>query len=151
MIKEMIMFRNLFLLLSLYLASLTTLAADCRPTESMTSGTHFKPVQQKKTDVGKGLLVSGRILAAPDCKPVSNARIEHWQANDEGVYVDELRAYLLSDIDGNYRFNTEWPAAFVPHIHFRVIADGYKLLGTQWVGNERTDKIHFDMVLTPVK
>ena len=85
----------------------------------------------------------------PDCTPVANARIEHWQANTDGYYVDRLRAYLFSDEQGNFRFETEWPGARVPHIHFIVTAEGYKQLVTQWIGSDETAQITLDMVLRP--
>ncbi|MFV1998125.1 MAG: intradiol ring-cleavage dioxygenase [Acidiferrobacterales bacterium] len=129
------------------LAAGPALAVDCTATAARTSGTHFKPITTQKTDVGRGLIVSGRILSAGDCKPIANARISHWQAGENGRYQDRLRAYLYSDKKGRYRFHTEWPAAIVPHIHFIVSTSGYETVGTQWVGNERTKEIGFDIVL----
>jgi len=123
------------------------LAANCEATVARTSGTHFKPVTTQKTDIGRGLVVSGRILSAGDCKPIANARISHWQAGDNGIYQDRLRAYLYSNNKGRYRFHTEWPAAIVPHIHFIVSTGGYRTVGTQWIGDERTKEIKFDIVL----
>lgn len=124
-------------------------AVDCTATAARTGGTHFKPVTTQKTDIGRGLIVSGRILSAGDCKPVINAKISHWQAGDNGMYQDRLRAFLYSDKKGRYRFHTEWPAVIVPHIHFIVSASGYKTVGTQWIGNERLKEIKFDIVLKP--
>ena len=126
---------------------LASLAADCTPTPHRTTGTHYKPVTEQKGNVSTGILVRGRILAAPDCMPVANARVAHWQAGENGRYVDRLRAYLYSDATGRYEFETEWPNLFTPHIHFIVTADGYDILETQWVGGERTNRIEFDMVL----
>ena len=122
-------------------------AGYCLPTPHRTTGTHYKPVTIEKTDIGKGVMVTGQVLAAPDCLPVANAKVAHWQAGEQGRYVDRLRAYLFTDADGRYRFETEWPNLFTPHIHFIVTADGYSTLETQWVGDERQDKIEFDMVL----
>ncbi len=126
---------------------LAALAADCTPTPHRTTGTHYKPVTEQKGNVSTGILVRGRILAAPDCTPVANARVAHWQAGENGRYVDRLRAYLYSDANGRYEFETEWPNLFTPHIHFIVTADGYDILETQWIGRERANRIEFDMVL----
>jgi protocatechuate 3,4-dioxygenase beta subunit len=98
-------------------------------------------------DVSSGVTVHGHILAAPDCKPVSNAKVAHWQAGEDGRYSDQLRAYIFTDAEGRYRFETEWPALRPPHIHFIITADGYQVLETQWVGDTRTQDIEFDMVL----
>ena len=126
-------------------------ATDCMPTPHRTTGTHYEPVTEKRGNVGSGVAVRGRILAAPDCTPIAGARVAHWQAGEDGFYSDRLRAYLLSDANGNYRFETEWPALPTPHIHFIVTADGYERLETQWIGNERTGLIEFNMVLQPAE
>ena len=123
------------------------LAAECVPTPHRTTGNHYKPVTVEKTDVGQGVVVAGRVLAAPDCSPVANARVAHWQAGEEGRYVDRLRAYLFTDANGHYRFETEWPDLATPHIHFIVTAEGYEILETQWVGARRQDSIEFNMTL----
>ncbi len=124
-------------------------ARDCVPTPAMTPGTHYKPVTLNKIDIGKGLLVQGSILSSKDCKPVAGARIAHWQAGKNGSYQDRLRAFLYSDENGRYRFSTEWPAAMVPHIHFIVSANGYRKVGTQWIGEKNVESIKFDIVLKP--
>ena len=122
-------------------------AADCVPTPHRTTGNHYKPVTEYKIDVSQGLVVRGQVLAEPDCAPVSNARVAHWQADETGEYVDRLRAYLYTDDKGRYEFRTEWPNLSVPHIHFIVKADGYQTLETQWIGEERVDSVNFNMVL----
>ncbi|UCE89228.1 MAG: hypothetical protein JSW10_13245 [Pseudomonadota bacterium] len=127
----------------------TAQAQRCQATPRMTPGTHYKPVETQRTNVGQGLLIKGRILSALDCQPVPGARIAHWQANSNGVYVDALRAWMLSDVKGGYRFNTEWPAAAIPHIHFIVSADGFETLSTQWVGDGTVEEITFNIVLRP--
>ena len=124
-------------------------AADCTPTRSMSSGTHFKPITQQKIDIGQGFKVQGRVLSATDCTPIAGARVAHWQAGENGHYQDRLRAYLLSDDTGRYAFETEWPATMVPHLHFRVSAAGYKEISTQWIGDDRVANITFDIVLQP--
>ena len=125
----------------------TVRAGQCDPTPMMSTGTHYEPVTTYRVDVSTGLLVEGKILSSSDCKPITNVRVEHWQTSREGRYEDRLRAYLFSDDNGYYRFNTEWPASRAPHIHFIVYADGYKTLETQWRGREVVEKIKFDMVL----
>ncbi len=123
--------------------------ADCKPTPHRTTGTHYKPVTEQRLNVSSGVTVHGRILAAPDCKPVANAKVAHWQAGEDGRYADRLRAYLFADADGCYTFETEWPALRPPHIHFIITAEGHEILETQWVGGSRIRDIEFDMVLRP--
>lgn len=122
-------------------------ADDCIPTPHRTTGTHYKPVTEQKQDVSTGVTVSGKILVAPDCTPLANARVAHWQAGENGRYQDRLRAYLMTDNAGRYSFETEWPNLGPPHIHFIISKDNYKTLETQWVGGQRTDTIEFDMTV----
>lgn len=139
----------LLLVTLLLLLSTPVFAKNCPPTAPMSSGTHYKQITQKRVNIGKGLLVSGKILSSSDCKPITGAKIAHWQANNKGIYEDRLRAYLYSGKDGRYQFQTEWPAAFIPHLHFRVSAKGYRRLSTQWIGDKKTDRIKFTIVLKP--
>ena len=94
-------------------------------------------------------MVRGQVLAAPDCRPVANAKVAHWQAGENGRYSDRLRAYLFTDEQGRYQFETEWPNLSPPHIHFIVTADGHYTLETQWIGYERKNEIKFTMILEP--
>lgn len=91
------------------------------------------------------LAISGRVLGAPDCKPLAGATIEVWQADAQGRYTQVsrerkddprclLRATLTSDAGGRYAYRTI-PAGEYPgrprHIHYRVSAPGYRTLVTQ--------------------
>ena len=91
--------------------------------------------------------VRGQVQSFPDCTPVANAKIAHWQGGEKGRYVDELRAYMFTDDQGRYEFETEWPNMPSPHIHFIVTAEGHGILKTQWIGSERQTEINFDLVL----
>ena len=82
---------------------------------------------------------------------LANARIEHWQAGEDGVYVDRLRAFPKAGKDGSYRFETEWPNMPLPHVHFRVFAPGYKPLVAVWPGDECRKEAEFDLVLEPAR
>ena len=84
-------------------------ASDCIPTPHRTTGTHYAPVTVQRNDIGKGLLVHGRILSTPDCQPVAKAKVAHWQAGEDGRYSDRLRAYRFTDAEGRFSFETEWP------------------------------------------
>ena len=122
----------------------------CVPTPQRFLGNSYIPnVAKMKIDIGKGLVMQGRVLSSLDCEPIANAIIEHWQAGDKGIYEDHLRASLLSMPDGSYRFETEWPNLRPPHIHFIVTTDNFKTLETQWRGWQRQKQIDFTMVLEP--
>jgi len=124
-------------------------AAECIPTPHRTTGNHYEPVTAQKVNISKGITVGGQVLAAPDCRPVANARVTHWQAGENGRYADKLRAYMVTDATGQYRFETEWPDLSPPHIHFIINAEGFDQLETQWIGGKRQSHIEFNMVLEP--
>ena len=126
-------------------------AWECIPTPGRTIGTHYDPsiATHQPGDLGKTLLVSGRVLSAADCKPMAAIKLIHWQAGESGRYEDRLYAWRLTDADGGFRFRTEWPNLAPPHIHFLVEAPGHEPLATQWIANGRTDAVVFDLVLTP--
>ena len=132
----------------LFLTPLGLHAEKCEPTPHRSTGTHYKPATEEKVNISKGVIVRGQILAAPYCTPVANAKIAHWQGGEEGRYRDYLYAYMFSDENGKYEFETEWPNMPTPHIHFIITADGYNELETQWIGSERQKEINFDMVLS---
>ena len=134
-------------LLVIIMAPLGVLADSCEPTPHRSTGTHYEPVTEEKINISKGVIVHGQILAAPDCTPIPNAKIAHWQGGEQGRYKDYLRAYLFSNDQGEYKFETEWPNMPTPHIHFIITADGYEKLETQWIGSERQSEINFNMVL----
>lgn len=91
------------------------------------------------------LTVNGRVLGAPDCKPLGGALIEVWQADTKGEYSQVsrsrkddprclLRATLKSGADGRYAFRTVLPGEYPGrprHIHYRISMQGYRTLVTQ--------------------
>jgi catechol 1,2-dioxygenase len=108
---------------------------------------------------GDKLFVQGRVLSL-DGKPLANARVETWQASPGGLYENQdpeqedmnLRARFQTDAEGRFSFHSVRPAGYaVPvdgpcgellalqrrdimrpaHLHFIVLADGYKTLATQ--------------------
>jgi len=126
---------------------LSAASDECIPTPHRTTGTHYEPVTVQKGNISKGVVISGQVLSMPDCRPVSNAKVAHWQAGENGRYSDALRAYLFTDSNGRYQFETEWPALNPPHIHFIVTTSDHEILETQWIGSARKGKVFFNMVL----
>jgi hydroxyquinol 1,2-dioxygenase len=107
---------------------------------------------------GDPCLVQGRIVSVTD-EPVAGARIEVWQADDDGFYdvqrdgLDEPRGrgHLFSEHDGRFWFWSVKPKYYpIPsdgpvgvllhnanrspmrpaHVHFMVSADGYETVTT---------------------
>lgn len=131
----------------LFLVAPASHGGECLPTPHRTTGTHYEPVTIQKGNISQGVIVRGQVLATPDCLPVKHARVAHWQAGEDGRYQDRLRAYLFTDEQGRFEFETEWPDLNPPHIHFIVTASGYENLETQWIGQSRKKIINFKMVV----
>jgi hydroxyquinol 1,2-dioxygenase len=107
---------------------------------------------------GEPCFIRGRVLSLAG-EPISQARIEVWQADDRGFYDVQYkeraeaycRGHLYADADGRYAFWSVRPEAYpIPHdgpvggllaaarrspmrpahVHFMVTAPGYKTLIT---------------------
>ncbi|SNS49985.1 hydroxyquinol 1,2-dioxygenase [Noviherbaspirillum humi] len=163
--------RQEFILLSdtLGLSMLVTAQNNSKP-EGCTESTVFgpfhvegSPEHQLGDDIANGAkgepcFVSGRVRGI-DGKPVPHARMEVWQADEDGFYdvqyagQDEhrARATLHSDADGRYHFRTivanpypiphDGPVGRMlealgrhpwrpAHLHFMIQAEGYERLIT---------------------
>lgn len=127
-----------------------TAAAQCRRTPTDALGPYYIPGQPAQTDLcqrdaSPGMVVTGRVLGFPECRPVAGALVEVWHANARGIYsrIDKMafddlaclmRGAVRSGEDGRYSFRTLAPGAYLGrprHIHFRVSAPGYRTLVTQ--------------------
>jgi protocatechuate 3,4-dioxygenase beta subunit len=58
--------------------------ADCKPTQPDMLGPFYEPGAPVRSSVGSGYVLSGTVLAAEECKPIPNAKIEFWLANPRG-------------------------------------------------------------------
>jgi hydroxyquinol 1,2-dioxygenase len=150
-------------------------------TESTVFGPFFvegSPAFENGDDLANGAPgipchVSG-VVRSVDGEPVAGARLEIWQADEDGLYdvqyegLDDARGrgHLFSDDDGRYSFWTVQPEAYpIPvdgpvgellaatnrspmrpaHIHFMVTAPGYQTLITH-VFDERDEYLDTDAV-----
>ncbi|MER5184007.1 dioxygenase [Streptomyces sp. NPDC002896] len=106
---------------------------------------------------GEPSWVSG-VVTDTDGNPVGGARIEVWEADDDGMYDVQYddgtlagRAHMLTDAEGHYQFWGLTPTPYpipddgpvgrllghagrspmrAPHLHFRVTAPGFHTLTT---------------------
>jgi protocatechuate 3,4-dioxygenase beta subunit len=125
-------------------------SADCKPTQPDMLGPFYEPGAPVRTRVGSGYVLSGAVLAAKECKPIPNAKIEFWLANSRGDYDDAHRATVFASERGRYRFESNVPVSYdgrPPHIHVRVRAPGYEELVTQHYPERGHRKANFDLVL----
>jgi catechol 1,2-dioxygenase len=123
---------------------------NCKRTQPDMLGPFYEPGAPVRTSVGSGYVLSGAALAAEDCKPIRNARIEFWLANPSGEYDDAHRATVFTGERGGYRFESNVPVSYggrPPHIHVRVTAPGFEELVTQHYPKRGQRKANFDLVL----
>jgi protocatechuate 3,4-dioxygenase beta subunit len=102
---------------------------------------------------GESLVIVGTVTDLGG-KPAAGIIVYAYHTDAEGIYPDAatrhgaLRAWALTDAEGNYRFDTIRPASYpnttiAQHVHMHVIEPGRC---TYWI-----DSIHFDddPLLTP--
>ena len=133
-------------------AQLKKTRIGCTPTPPDALGPFYKPKAPLRDRVGKGYVMSGRVLSVKECSPIPQARIELWMAGPDGDYKDDYRATVIPDESGKYRFESHAPPSYLrrpPHIHVRVTADGFKTLITQHYPEMGSSSGEFDLVLIP--
>ena len=119
-----------------------TPACSDKSTPAQTSGPFYTPDTPLRSSLleadtrGTRLRLSGRVLDT-DCRPLPRARLDFWQADDDGVYDNKgfrLRGHQFADDHGAYRLETVVPGRYpgrTRHIHVRVQGAGTGLLTTQ--------------------
>ena len=119
------------------------LAAACgEATPRQTEGPFFKPDSPKRAsllekDSGKEHVVLTGIVMSPQCRPVANALLDFWHADEDGDYDNRgyrYRGHQFADGQGRYRLETILPALYpgrTRHFHVKVQAPGRRILTTQ--------------------
>lgn len=139
---------GIFLMIAGYPAA--AYAQSCKPTEPDMLGPFYKPNAPVRSSVGEGYVLHGTVMAAPECTPVANAKIEIWLTGPDGQYDDAHRATIFSDFAGRYRFTSNVPQPYSgrpPHIHIRVSAEQFNPLVTQHYPQPGSNGDQFDLVL----
>jgi protocatechuate 3,4-dioxygenase beta subunit len=112
---------------------------------------------------GERLEVSGFVYdGTGTSKPLANAKIEIWHADNDGSYHPNgngkassyatadiaLRGFILTGEDGSYAFNTIYPGEYsgrTRHFHFKISAAGFPELTTQLIMPAKPgDRLTFD-------
>ena len=115
-----------------------------------TEGPFFKPSSPERADLieagmaGQPIDLVGFVLTR-GCKPVANAIVDLWHADDKGDYDNSgfrLRGHQRADGEGRYRFRTVVPGNYegrTRHFHVKVAPPAGRLLTTQlyFPGEER--------------
>ena len=111
-------------------------------TPRQTEGPFFKTDSPKRTsllekDSGKErVVVTGMVMSA-QCRPVANALVDFWHADERGAYDNQgyrYRGHQFTDAQGRYRLETIVPSLYpgrARHIHVKVQAPGRRILTTQ--------------------
>ncbi|MFA7382277.1 MAG: hypothetical protein WC001_02385 [Desulfurivibrionaceae bacterium] len=126
----------------------------CQPTPADQLGPFYVPDAPVRAKVGQGYVLRGAVRSAADCVAINGAKIEVWLVGPAGSYDDDHRATLFSDKSGGYRFESNFPPAYVgrpPHIHIRVSATDFRPLVTQHYPETGKSGASFDLVLVPIR
>ncbi|MCF6149942.1 MAG: intradiol ring-cleavage dioxygenase [Candidatus Kuenenia sp.] len=129
-----------------------TNTGQCKPTPPDALGPFYAPNAPERTSVGKGHILSGVVRSSTDCSPLTGARIEFWLAGPDREYDDDHRATILSDKDGAYKFESNFPPPYrgrPSHIHIKTTAKDYRTLVTQYYPAKGQTEGKFDLVLIP--
>ena len=111
-------------------------------TLAQTEGPYFKPSSPERIELfeegmaGQPIELVGFVLSR-DCKPVSGALLDFWQADGKGQYDNSgfrLRGHQFTDAEGCYRLRSVVPGVYpgrTRHIHVKVQPRGGRVLTTQ--------------------
>jgi hypothetical protein len=109
------------------------------------SGRGFTPGAPEQQVVGKGLVLTGRVLSSLDCAPIAGAKLE-MRPEMNNDHPASQRATLYTNASGRYRFESDFPE----HIHMRVSAHGFKTIITNLFHTTPGKSVDsFDVVLVP--
>jgi protocatechuate 3,4-dioxygenase beta subunit len=128
--------------------------ATCKPTESDTAGPFQRSgaAPPRRSRIGTGHVLVGRVLRAPDCKPVSGALVDLWQESPNGVYDRRGHGSAVTGRSGVFRFQGPVPPSefgYPAHIHIRVAVGGYAELITRYVIPRGSRSGRITLVLEP--
>jgi protocatechuate 3,4-dioxygenase beta subunit len=127
--------------------------ARCRPTLSDGAGPFGSNAidTPRRAKIGKGHVLTGRVLAAPDCGPIRRALVVFWQAGPNG-YGPRGRGSVLTDRAGRFTIEGPVPADYGhgPHIHLAVVHAAYEGLVTSFDVRPGSRKGQIRLVLAPL-
>ena len=124
----------------------------CAPTRPDGLGPFYEPHAPERNETGQGLVISGTVRSARDCRPLAGAVIEWWSANPRGDYDAAHRATQRANADGHYQYTTDMPGQYPgrpPHLHIRVTAPKHRTLVTQVYPQPDQTALNLDLVLVP--
>ena len=141
-LRERLAMKRRHILGAALLLPLEGLAQTCGVlTPRQTEGPFFKTDTPRRISLIEGktaqrLVLEGQVLS-PQCKPVANALLDFWHADETGDYDNKgfrYRGHQYTDAQGRYRLETIVPAEYpgrTRHIHVKAQAPGRRVLTTQ--------------------
>jgi protocatechuate 3,4-dioxygenase beta subunit len=111
-------------------------------TRAQTEGPFFRTDTPRRTSLiepgakGERLILTGTVLSS-QCRPVPNALLEFWHADEDGEYDNKAyryRGHQYTDAEGRYRLETIVPGEYpgrTRHVHVKVQAPRSRVLTTQ--------------------
>src|SRR6185295_5467557 len=90
---------------------------DCKPTPGRSGEQAY--TAPKRDSVGEGHILKGKVVST-DCSSVVGAKVILWLASAVGEYDDDHRGMVVTDVRGEYRFESNYPGVYGdvrPHIH----------------------------------
>ena len=131
------------LLPSPLLAQSAVLTPACgKQTARQTAGPFFKADSPRRVSLiqnasqNSKLVLTGLVLSV-NCRPVANALLDFWHADELGEYDNKgfgYRGHQLTDAQGRWRLETVLPGEYpgrARHIHVNVQAPNRRVLTTQ--------------------
>jgi protocatechuate 3,4-dioxygenase beta subunit len=115
---------------------------DDDPTPAQTEGPYFTSNSPQRSSLveagiaGTVLTITGRVLST-GCQPISQAKLDFWQADDSGAYDNigyRLRGHQFTDDSGRFTLQTIVPGLYpgrTRHIHVKAQAPNREVLTTQ--------------------
>lgn len=151
-------------------SAIERISFDQRPgSKGAVTGPYYKPdhdvltapyvLPMRDDEPGEPLIFTGRVTS-PDGTPIAGARVDTWQAGNDGTYsgfnpvppANNLRGVMTTDDNGEFQYRTIRPAPYqIPHsgptgeflvmtgrhswrpahFHYKISADGYDMLTSQ--------------------
>lgn len=110
-------------------------------TPRQTEGPFYTPDSPLKSSLiekgAKRIFVLEGAVLSPQCRPMANALVDLWHADEEGEYDNKgfrYRGHQFADAQGRFRFETVVPGLYpgrTRHYHVKVQAPGRRILTTQ--------------------
>jgi len=124
-------------------------ASRCQLTPGSGGDPFYKANAPVRSRVGTGFVLTGVVRSGIDCAAMRGTRVELWLRGPDGQYDDVHRGTVITDGNGRYRFESNYPGGSFPHIHVRVAAPGYRPLEIRYVPRSGATAGVLDLVLEP--